>query len=250
MGNKLKFVEQNMQNLEFNTGVIKPIECAKEGFERIKSEFWLMLAIWLVGGLIGGVSMGIAAGAMTCGTFYCFLRKIDGEPVKFDDLWKGMQWFGSGLVVMLFILVPMLLVYALIYIPFLLAAAMGGNLSEGELMGLLAGAFAIDFVLIVIMVCIHTLLIFSFPLIVDRNLGAFQAMSTSARAVFKNMGGVVGLILVNFVLVLGGYIALCIGVYAAIPVIIAANVVAYRKVFPRLDDRRFEPPPISAYGGG
>ncbi len=239
-----------MQNLQFNTSVIKPIECAKEGFESIKSDFWLLLAIWLVGGVIGSVSLLIASGAMTCGTFYCYLRKIDGHPVKFDDLWKGMQWFGAGLVVMLFIIVPLLSVYALVYVPFLLAAAMGSKLSEGELMGLLAGAFAIDFVLIVIMVCIHTLLIFSFPLIVDRNLGAFEAMSTSARAVLKNMGGVVGLILVNFVLILGGYLALCVGVYLAIPIIIAANVVAYRKVFPRLEDRRFEPPPISAYGGG
>lgn len=239
-----------MQNLEFNTGVIRPIECAKEGFERIKSDYWLLFAIWLVGGLIGGISMGIAAGAMTCGTFYCYLRKIDGHPVQFEDLWKGMQWFGSGLVVMLFIIVPLLAVYALIYIPFILAAAMGSRLSQEELIGLMVGALVIDFVLIVIMVCVHTLLMFSFPLIVDRNLGAFKAIALSARAVLKNLGGVAGLIGVNFVLVLGGYLALCVGIYFVIPILIAANVTAYRKVFPRLEDRRFEPPPISAYGGG
>ncbi len=222
-----------MQKPEFNTRVIRPIECAKEGFELIKSDYWLLFAIWLVGGVLGAVSLFIAAGAMTCGTFYCYLRKIDGEPVKFDDLFKGMQWFLPGLIVMLIVIVPMLTVYVVIYVPIVLSAVMGSKLSQNEMMGLLIGAFAVDLVLIVVMVCIHTLLIFSFPLIVDRNLGAVKAMTTSARAVFKNMGGVVGLFLVNFVLALVGELALCIGIYFVIPIIIAANVVAYRKVFPR-----------------
>ncbi len=237
-----------MQNLEFRTGVIKPIECVKEGYELIKSDYWLLFAIWLVGGLIGGISLFIAAGAMTCGTFYCYLRKIDGYPVKFDDLWKGMQWFLPGLIVMLFIVVPMLTVYAVIYAPIMLSAVMGSKLSQDELLGMLIGAFAFDFVLIVIMVCIHTLLMFSFPLIVDRNLGAVKAMTTSARAVLKNLGGVAGLIGVNFVLVVAGYVALCIGLYFVIPIIIAGNIVAYRRVFPRQnDDRHFNPPPPNVY---
>ena len=93
------------------------------------------------------------------------------------------------------------------------------------------------------------LLIFSFPLIVDRNLGAVKAMTTSARAVFKNLGGVAGLIGVNFVLVICGYLALCVGVYLVIPIIIAANIVAYRKVFPKTDGLRFDPPQPDMYAG-
>jgi len=224
-----------MQQPQYRTGVIKPVECVKEGFELIKSDYWLLFAIWLVGGLIGGISFFIVAGAMTCGTFYCYLRKIDGHPVKFDDLWKGMQWFLPGLVVMIFIVAPMIVLYAGLYVPLVLAAVMGTKLSQDEMMGMLIGAFIVDFILLICMVCLHTLLIFSFPLIVDRNLGAVKAITTSARAVFANMGGVVGLIAVNFVLVLGGYLALCIGIYFVIPVLIAGNVVAYRKVFPRIN---------------
>lgn len=224
-----------MQDIQFHSGVIKPVECVKEGFELIKSDYWLLLGIWLVGGMIGGISMGIVAGAMTCGTFYCYLRKIDGHPIKFEDLWKGMQWFLPGLAVMFFIVAPMLIVYAVIYVPFVMAAMMGSKLNGDELIAMLIGAFVVELVLVLIMVCLHTLLIFSFPLIVDRNLGAIKAMTTSARAVFANMGGVVGLILVNFVLVLGGYLALCVGIYFVIPILIGGNVVAYRRVFPRPD---------------
>jgi hypothetical protein len=222
-----------MQDLNFRTGVISPVECVKEGYELIKSDFWLMLGIWLVGGLIGGLTFGIVTGAMMCGTFYCYLRKIDGQPVKFDDLWKGMQYFLPGLIVIAFILVPIIFVYAGIYIPFIIAAVMGGRLDESELVGLFVGVVVIEVIVIFGMVCLHTLLMFAFPLIVDKNIGGFKAISTSARAVLKNLGGVIGLIGVNFVLVLAGYMALCIGVYFVIPIIIAGNVVAYRKVFPR-----------------
>ena len=239
-----------MQEIEIRSGVIKPIECAKEAYELIKSDYWLLFAIWLVGAMIGGISLFIAAGAMMCGTFYCFLRKIDGYPISFDDLWKGMQWFLPGLIVMLFIVVPILIVYGIIYIPILMAAAMGTKLSPDEFMAMFAGALMIDLVFVVIMVCFHTLLIFSFPLIVDKNLGAFKAMTTSARAVFKNFGGVGGLIGVNFLLGVAGYAAFCVGIYFVVPILIATNVVAYRRIFPGGNAGRFDPPPPVVYGGG
>ncbi len=46
-----------MTNTQFRTGVISPIECVKEGFELIKKDYWLLFAIGLVGGLIGGATM-------------------------------------------------------------------------------------------------------------------------------------------------------------------------------------------------
>ncbi|MFN0279543.1 MAG: hypothetical protein ACKVRN_13255 [Pyrinomonadaceae bacterium] len=223
-----------MQHPEFNTGVIKPMECVREAWALIKGDYWLLFAIWIVGVILSSISLLIAAGALTCGIFYAYLRKIDGHEVKFDDLWKGMNWFLPGLILMLIIAVPMFVVYGVIYVPIVLSAVMGSKLSQDELIALLIGAFAVELVLVLVMVCIHTLLIFSFPLIVDRNLGATKAITTSARAVLKNLSGVAGLLGLNFLLAIAGYIALCIGIYFVIPIIIAANVTAYRKVFPQL----------------
>ena len=238
-----------MNNTEFRTGVIKPVECVKEGWELIKKDYWILFAVALVGGIIGGFSFYILLGAMVCGIFFCYLQAIDGKPVSFEGLWKGFGYFAPGLVVTLFIVVPMILVYAIIYMPFIMAMVMGSNLSESEMMTLLFGAMAVDLVVIILMVCFHTLLMFSFPLIVDRNLSGFQAMKTSARAVWKNMGGVVGLIVVNFVLVFLGYLALCVGVYFVIPILIAGNAIAYRKVFPAPNERNFNPPSPQFYQG-
>jgi uncharacterized membrane protein len=73
-------------------------------------------------------------------------------------------------------------------------------------------------------------------------------MKTSARAVWANVGGVAGLVAVNVGLVLVGYILLCIGIYFVLPIIIAGNVVAYRRVFPSLEMRtNLSPPPPDSY---
>jgi hypothetical protein len=238
-----------MQNVEVRSGVVKPVECFKEGWELIKDEYWLLFAVTLVGALIGGMTMYILFGAMICGIFYAYLRKIDGGRVVFDDLWKGFTWWGAGLVVTLFIIVPMIAVYLIIYLPFIMAAVMGSKLSQDEMMGMLIGAAAVDLVLIVLMVCVHTLMMFSFPLIVDRGLGPFKAMGTSARAVLRNLGGVTGLLLLNFGIVILGQLALCVGVYFVIPIVMAGNVVAYRKIFPPLHPTNYAPPPPSTYQG-
>ena len=47
------------------------------------------------------------------------------------------------------------------------------------------------------------------------------------------MSGVAGLIAVNIGLGLLGYLAFCVGVYLAVPIILATNLVAYRQVFPK-----------------
>ena len=238
-----------MNNENFTVGQIRPIESFKEGWELIKSDYWMMFVIALVGGLIGGVTLYILLGAMACGIFICFLQKIDTGTVSFDNLWKGFSYFKPSFIVLLAIVVPMIIVYALIYAPFIMAAVMGQKLSESELMGMLAGAFAIDAVVILVMVCFHTLLMFSFPLIVDKNLSGMQAMKLSAKAVWKNLGGVAGFIGVYFVLIFAATFLTCgIGVYFILPVITAAFTVVYRKVFPAPFSGKFDqPPPPNAY---
>lgn len=237
-----------MTNTEFRTGVINPVDCVKEGFELIKRDYWLLFAILLVGALIGGVTMYILAGAMFCGVFIAYIKAIDGKPVIFDDLWKGMNYFGPGLVVVLVMVVPAFAYYIFAYLTFVAAILGGSQGGEAGMIGAFVVIGIIDLVILIAMVCFHTLLTFSLPLIVDRNLGAIDAMKTSAKAVWANMGGVAGLIVVNIGLCFVGYMALCIGIYFVIPIVIAGNVVAYRRVFPSLEMRtNMNPPPPNSY---
>jgi len=91
----------------------------------------------------------------------------------------------------------------------------------------------IDIIVALVMVGVHSLLMFVFPLIVEYQLSSWEAIKLSARATLKNMGGVAGLIAVNIGLGLLGYLAFCVGVYLAVPIILATNLAAYRQVFPK-----------------
>jgi uncharacterized membrane protein len=93
------------------------------------------------------------------------------------------------------------------------------------------------------------LLMFSFPLIVDRNLGALEAVKTSAKAVWGNLGGVAGLIGVAIILSLFGIITCGIGMYFIMPIMIAGYAVAYRKIFPAQANRNYNPPTSDFYQG-
>ncbi|MDH3531073.1 MAG: hypothetical protein OEQ28_16040, partial [Acidobacteriota bacterium] len=114
----------------------------------------------------------------------------------------------------------------------IIAAFMGQTMSDQELYAFIAGVFAVESLFLIIMVCVHTLLMFAFPLIVDRRLSGWASMKLSARGVWANLQGVAGLWVVGFFVSLLGLVAFCIGVYFTIPVIIAAHLVAYRKIFP------------------
>lgn len=226
------------QSFEFNTGAIKPVECLREAWELIKGEYWLLFAISIVGGLIAGFTMYILLGAMVCGIFTCYLKKIDGEgPVNFDDLWTGFSYLGPSALATVVFVVPMVIyfvvIFVTIYSPMIVALAMGKDADPTVIMATFVGALLIDLVVAIIMTCIHSLMIFTFPLIVDRKLSSLDAIKLSARAALKNVGGIAGLIGINFVLVLLGQLV-CIGLYFVIPVITATSLVAYRKVFPRL----------------
>lgn len=242
-----------MQNVEFHSGVIRPIECVQEAWEIIKPDYWMLFAISLVGALIAGISMYVLIGAMVCGIFYCYLKRIDGGRVQFEDLWVGFQFFWQSLLVAAAIFVPivlwMIFMFVSLYLPLITAAVVGQKGSETLVLGTFVAALAVDLVVAIVMICIHTLLMFSFPLIVDRGMTSWDAMKLSARAVMKNLGGIGGLIAVNFGLFLVGYAACGIGLYFVIPVMTASNIVAYRKVFPSLNPRNFDPPPPTAYSG-
>ena len=233
---------------EIQTGVIRPIECMKEGWELIKNDFWLLFGITAVGMIIGGITMYALLGAMMCGIFYCYLQKIDGKPVSFDQLWKGLDWWLPSLVAVIVMVVPMFVIMGVIYAPLIVAAVMGSNLSESEAMALVLGALAIDSVFILLMVCFHTLMMFTFPLIVERNLGAIDAMKLSAKGVWKNLGGIAGFYGVAFILSFIGALACGIGTYFVIPIILAGTAVAYRKVFPKPNS--FQNPPSPGYYQG
>jgi len=238
-----------MEPTEFRTGTIKPIECAKEAWAIIKPNYWLLFATCVVGIWISGVTLYILLGAMFCGIFVTLLKAVDGRQPEFPDLFKGFRYFGPGFVVMLFFAVPLLAVYSVIYGPVIYAIYTDPGMSNEKLMALMTGSLIIDLVLVLAVVCFHTLLVFAFPLVIDRGFGPVRALVTSTKAVWANLNGVVGVIVVQMALSFLGGLLLCFGIYFVVPVIFAVYAVAYRKVFPDMAAPHLNPPPPNAYSG-
>ena len=236
-----------MPTPDFRTGVIRPVEVYKEAWAMMKDQFWLIFAITLVGMLIGSFVPVVLVGPMMCGIYMCLLDKIDGRPLVFDRLLKGFDHFLPGLIVALVIMVPMVVFIVAIYIPMIAMAFAGNAVSEDMLLPVIIGIIIMELVVGILMMILHSLIVFSFPLIVDRGLNGFEAVKLSARAVWANRGGVAGLFGVGILVAMVGYLALCVGVYLALPVLLMAMAVAYRKVFPATEPLRSDPPPPDAY---
>ncbi len=240
-------------NTEFNTGVIKPVECMKEGWELIKDQYWLFWGITFVGMLIGGIiPLGIGIGAMFCGIYYTIMQKMDGKSFEFGDLFKGFNHFLQALIPMLIIIVPAVLMtivmYGSLFAVMFSSMDARGRIDDSVIWKLYGTLFVEGVILSLVMGCLHALIMFAFPLIVDRNLGGLDAFKLSAKAVWQNLSGVVGIILVEFVLGFIGYLVCGIGLYFVFPIMFAGVFVAYRKVFPKLNQGGFDmPPPPNAY---
>ena len=178
-----------MQNHQFNTGVINGVEVYKEAWEMIKDQYWLILGITIVGMLIGSAVPIVIIGPMICGIYLCMFDRMEGREVTFERLFKGFDFFGPSLVVAIVIMVPMFVAIFMIYVPFIATAMAGPRMSESELIPFLIGTLLVEFVVVFVMVCFHTLLLFAFPLIADRKLGGIDAMKLSIKAVWHNLGG-------------------------------------------------------------
>ena len=100
---------------DFTPDAVRPVECLTEGWELIKDEFWLFVGIALVAILIGNLApLGILMAPMMCGVYLAVFRRMRGERVEFDTLFKGFDYFGEAVIAMLLHLIPVFL----IFVPF------------------------------------------------------------------------------------------------------------------------------------
>src|SRR5438477_8491616 len=100
----------------FNYGVVSPVECLTAGWAVIKDRYWLFLGISLVAMLLGGAVPIVLIGPMMCGLYLCLLAKMRGEPVEFEKLFKGFDYFVPGLVAAAIQTIPIFIVLVPSYV--------------------------------------------------------------------------------------------------------------------------------------
>lgn len=241
-------------NSQFRTGVIKPVECVKEAWALIKDQYWLFLGIVFVGVFISSAVPIVLIGPMMVGIYLCLFRRMRGEPVEFGMLFKGFDHFAQSLIAALLQMIPMVIVmvpaYIIMFVLMMTSMPRGGRMDPDQSSRFVFTflGFELVFILVIVTVgvVVTTFFLFAFPLIADRNLSGVEATKLSIKAARANLGGVLGLILVNVGLGLLGVLACYVGAFLIAPISLTSYAVAYRRVFPEVSQTFASPPPPPA----
>ncbi len=240
-----------MENIQFNRGVVKPMECFREGWELIKDQYWLFFGITAVGFIIASVvPFCILLGPMMCGIYYPLIEKYEGRQVEFGQLFKGFEKFKPSLIATLPWAIPLQLVMIVAYIPLVIAQAMLENRSITVESFFTVMAFSLGALALVMIVWIffHPFLMFIYQIISENDISGWNAFKLGCKSVWANLGGVVGLLVINVLAYSVGVLFCGIGAYFVLPLIFANTFVAYRKVFPKANVETFNaPPPPNAF---
>ena len=227
-----------MEPTEFVKAAIRPTECLSAGWRLIKGQYLLVVGMSLVGILLGSLApLGVLLGPMMCGLYMALLALMRGERVEFALLFKGFDHFLQSMIATLVAAAPVMVAMVPGYVVVLVLGFLAGH-SHGQ--GgppvtpavLISGVAAFVLLLLALSLAVHVFLLFSYLLIVDRGLSGWEACKTSSRAARGNLGGIVGLVLLNFLLGLAGTCLCYVGAFFIVPICLAANAVAYRRVFP------------------
>lgn len=235
------------QMMEFQSKAIKPMECLKGGWALVKPRYWRAFGVSVLGILIATlVPLDILMGPMLCGIYICLLAAMDERDFELGDLFKGFDYFlQSFLVSMFFLGTVLVLIFPIVVIQVFLMVTLilhDGGAAGGSVPGFPGGTTGVVlYVLLILVILVFSMLIgmflqFTFPLIVDRKLGAWDAIKTSFRGAKANFGRLFILYLLLMLLGLGGMLFCYVGVLFVLPISFAACTLAYRQVFPKLKE--------------
>lgn len=225
----------NKLSPDYRRNALRPWECYQEGWSLLKGEYWLFFAISFVGMLLANLApFGILLGPMMCGIYLSFFKRMKGEKVTMETLFKGFDYFGESLVatllqfgLLILAIIPLMVIAFMVFI--------GGAMAEGgDMSHLIVPTALLIMAFILLTVAFYGFFLFTYQLIVDRRLSAVQAIKWSVKAASANLWGVLGLVLLGMLFSLVGFLGFYIGIFFVMPLILAAAAVAYRQVFPEL----------------
>lgn len=256
----------NADQIEFRTGVIEPVQCVSDAWSSVGANYWFLFGVSIVAALIAFASglipvLSIILGALITGPLFAgvysvYLAEADNEKKEFGAMFDGFKKFGATVVVGFILAFPgiLLQIYQLTTTIAQLAILFGGGSMEeaANQPAFPPVLIALYLFLIVFGLTVGLLLFFSYWLIMDHDLGAFDAMKLSSRAALANPGGVLLVAILQGLLLIAGALACGVGILFILPVVYLTGAITYRQVFPRTGGvtREFNPPSPDQYQFG
>jgi hypothetical protein len=172
--------------------------CLSRSWDLLMKNFWLVVGVSFVLGLIAG-SVGLLAGVCYGGIYFVVLKLIRGEKTEFADGFAG---------------------FSLAFLQLFLVGLVSSILTTvGLLFCIIPGVY------------LGVAWSFALPLVMDKRMEFWPAMELSRKVVQKHWWTFFGLGLVCLLLLFVGLALCCIGVYVALPLAFGATAYAYEDVF-------------------
>jgi len=140
----------------------------------------------------------ILSGPLSVGIFYVIFNKMHGNPINIGDISKGFNFFVAAVLADILITVFVSVGFFLLIIPGIVISA---------------------------------LYMFTFPLILEKNMDFWEAMETSRKVVTKNIFELSVFMLVLYIFMVIGVLLFFVGFLVALPVAFAAVAIAYKDIF-------------------
>jgi hypothetical protein len=193
-------------------------------------------AIFLLANMAGaipcvGILITLGVTPILQGGIYRLMLKLRrDEPAEFGDAFSTfstsyLQLFLYTLVQFVLICVCLVPGYVLIFMGSLMAERSQGLSVLLSLVGFL--------IMVPPAIYLTVSWVFASPLIVDKGLNFWPAMELSRKVVAGRFFSVFGLVLLCGLIALAGVLALCVGVFFAVPVALATIALAYDDLFGR-----------------
>ena len=182
-------------------------------------------------GILVSVGSLIIAGPMTGGVYYFLLKNLRRQPAEIGDVFAGFR-LCFGQLLLGYIVVALLTVLAMLpgmaIMAFPIFAMVQHHAAEA---GLIILALLGFIVMIIPAIYLGTSWMFSLPLIIDKQMEFWPAMSASRKMVGKHWWLVFGLTVVCGLINLAGFIACCVGIFVSLPITFGAMMYAYESIF-------------------
>ncbi len=227
----------NGENLQFNRGAVNAVECISKGWEILKPNYFVFFGIGVLITILGCIPVvgWIVVGPLMVGIYAGMLVQYRGGKADFGMLFSGFSKFFPAFVIGLLLLFPGIVANAYrlgIRIAQALAIFNPNELTAGAAALVGIAGVVVNVLALVGSIVFGITFTFGLALLADKDLSLMETIKLSAKAGWANAGGLFLLFLLLGLMMIGGVLALCIGIFFVLPLIYAALSVAYRQVFP------------------
>lgn len=191
---------------------------------------------------IGSIVQLAVMGPLTAAWYGYFLRHIRGQPATMEDVFAVfsspdlMHMIAVHVIVTVISMLLVLPFIALIFFVTIGTAAATAAAANGDAALMSMGPLAFLPVLallpvVAVMLYLNMAFMFAPALILDRGHAFWPAMRLSLRVVNRQLLPMLGLVLLSWLIGLAGILALCLGIFLAVPIIVASYAYAYEDLF-------------------